>query len=486
MTMRSVGTRKMRGARRQQCATTPVAADDVKLSVPVAEIAKLRDGLRRASVAVLLFLVPAEGVLITMEHMSSVGSTAGRIGKAWGERLPWCLAAAATVLLLALFLSRFLPHGREAAAISPFWRRPYRKGEPGRGTLFLLVAAVILVGIGSKATFDAYNGARAMTGAGDSVILTIGENTHVTHISTSSRGITSYFLEGPLGDEVIAEGATGSAGERFALSDEFAGRAWRIGPRGWAGNALTWAVGLMFFGAAGALVLWQVRITRAHRRWLGGRSGPPWASGPARVATVYGALAVMLAMSGSALAFRAQIIESNRHTTMEVPALAKHGLPTTMDLADRGDNGPDGTWEIEPQHGVHVEEWAWAKSSELMLGADVTRYETADQALAAQQLFLTEAAKEGVRQRLADGTEIIVKTERGDPFEDGQPGRLSTDVVASALRGRLLVTLKVSDRPVYEYTPGVKPPVVTETPMIRDVLADNASRLEEASYPWWY
>ena len=126
------------------------------------------------------------------------------------------------------------------------------------------------------------------------------------------------------------------------MSDQFANRAWGISPTGWFHNAAGWAVGLMFFGAAGALVWWQVRITRAHRRWLGGGPGSPGTSREARVVVVYGTLAAVLAMSGSALAFRAQIIDSNRHMTMEVPALAKHGLPTTMELADRGDFGPAG------------------------------------------------------------------------------------------------------------------------------------------------
>ena len=83
---------------------------------------------------------------------------------------------------------------------------------------------------------------------------------------------------------------------------------------------------------------------------------------------------------------------------------------------------------------------------------------------------------------MRDGTEIVIYTgEHGLFKEDAEVGPISTDVTASAVPGRLLVTLEVYDQ-------DGEPPahVVTQTPLIRDVFADNASRSGEASYLWWY
>lgn len=53
------------------------------------------------------------------------------------------------------------------------------------------------------------------------------------------------------------------------------------------------------------------------------------------------------------------------------------------------------------------------------------------------------------------------------------------------MRDRLLVTLEVRDPTGQPAAADVVPLLHTQTPLIRDILAANASRIEEASFPWW-
>lgn len=170
------------------------------------------------------------------------------------------------MLLLAASMTRFLPHGREAAAISPLWGRQRRRpGEPRRTSVFAVLIAIILLGFGGFAAVDAYHGTRALRR--DGAVLTIGRDTHVTHRERSSRGIRITFINSP-GGETVTEGGAGHDGDRYGVFPRDANRAWYLGPTGWAHDVLAWALALLAAAAAGFLLWLQVGVAGDRARWV--------------------------------------------------------------------------------------------------------------------------------------------------------------------------------------------------------------------------
>jgi hypothetical protein len=303
----------------------------------------------------------------------------------------------------------------------------------------------------------------------------------VAREGTSSDGDRLSFIDSPSG-EIITEGGGARDGDRYGLFPLDANRAWYLGFSGWALDLFAWALGLACAGGAGLLVRRHVRQARLRRQWLASLQHPP-ANGRATVAVAYSAIVAVLVVTGAAFALHGQVTSGHRSTTLPVPALARHGLTTRVQLLTGGQVGygpMDAT--PEPEHQVSISEEYLAKPEpDLTLDAYVTRYATDSQAQAAEQEYLSDAARIGTRQQAADGTQVIVT--------HGLNKRDVSWVSASAVRGRLLVTLSVRNNHQQPATAAevlrAKPRMVTQAPMIRDVLAANASRIDQASFPWW-
>jgi hypothetical protein len=467
------------GPRRLRRSTTAgTNAED--LSVPASQIADLRAWLRHTSFAVLLLLVPSEIALITLQAYldDDQRSAAYRIADAWIPRLPLDLGRVSLVLMLAVIVSRFLPHGREAAAASPLfgWTRGL-PGEPRMASLFALLLATILLSFGGFATVDAYHGFRALNGDGD--VLTIGQGSHVTERRTSWRGVRTTFIDSS-GNSIVAEGGRGQEGDRYGVFPPDANRSWYIGFSGWATDVMVGALALILVGAAVFLVRLHIRQARLRRRWLTSSRCPRRTGGRPSVAVLYGTTVALLVVGVAAFVVHGQVADRYRFTTLQVPALAGHSMTPVVELKSFGHHyGPIGTsMTPEPQHSVSVSEDNLAvPRSDLGLSADVTRYANHSQALAAQQEYMATATRRGVRHPLADGTEIVVPT--------GSHETPVKEVTASAVRDRLLVTLEVTDLTGQRTAAGPAPLLLTQAPLIRDVLAVNASRIDEVSFPWW-
>jgi hypothetical protein len=460
------------GARRRKISSTPGAANVGELSVPAAQLADLRGRLRHTSFALLLLLVPTELALVTADAL--LRSAGVRVPGVWIPRLPLDLGVPALVLLLALVMSRFLPHGREAAAASPLWGRTrHLPGEPRRASLPALMIATILVGFGGFATVDAYHGVRALNGDGN--ILVIGRNSQVTNRETSSHGHRTIFIDG-LAGQIVTEGGGGRNGDQYGVFPPDANRAWYLGPSGWVIDVLVWALGLIALVAAGVLLWWQVRGAFARRRWLVGLRHRPRTGTRLPVAVAYGRAVTVLAVIGAAIALLSQVVSRDHYATLTVPALAEHGLTTDLTVLGGDNSGPIGTSTTpKPQRAHSVMGDSLALSHDLGMDAEVTRYATGSQALGMQQQYLTSAAKMGIRQRAADGTEIVIFT---DPYSSG------AQISAAAVRGPLLVTVEVSDVSGRPPAAG-EASLVAQGPLVRDVIAENASRIDEVSLPWW-
>jgi hypothetical protein len=471
---------------RRRRSSTPRATFTAQVSVPGAQLADLRARLRHTSLAMLILLVPSELALITLSVYfdDDRRSAAYRIADAWVPRLPLDLGLVSLVLMLAVMVSRFLPHGGEAAAASPVLGRTRRHpGEPRMASLFALLLATILLSIGGFAAVDAYHGFHALKGDGRT--LTIGQDSHVVERKASSRGIRLTFIDSS-GARIITEGGRGHVGDRYGVFPPDAERGWYIGFSGWASVVGVGALALIFSGSAGFLVWLHIHQARLRRRWLTSSRRPGRTSGGPSVAVLYGTTVAVLVVSVAAFVINGQVGGRDRFTTLGVPALAGHGLTSLVELKSYGHRvyGPTGSsLTPEPQRNVSVSPGREAEqSAHLGLSADVTRYANHSQALVAQQEYTTHAAKTGVRHRVADGTEIIVATETYETTE----GPVSyQNATASAVRDRLLVTLEVRDPTRQPTSAGAAPLLMTQAPLIRDVLAANASRIDGVSFPWW-
>jgi hypothetical protein len=427
-----------------------------------------------------LLLVPSEFALITVQEYleDDQRSAVYRIADAWIPRLPLDLGLVSLVLMLAVIGSRFLPHGREAATASPLfgWTR-LLPGEPRMASLFALLVATVLLAFGGFATVDAYHGFRALNGDGD--VLTIGQDSHVTERRTSWRGVRTIFIDSS-GNSIVAEGGRGQEGDRYGVFPPGSERSWYIGFGGWATDVMVAGLAVIFVGAAGFLVWLHLHQAQLRRRWLTSSRRPPRASVRPSVAVTYGIGVAVLVVTSTAFVINGQVADRKRFTTLQVPALAGHGMTTVLELtATRHRFGPIGTsMTPQPQHRVSVSGESLAvRGSDLGLSADVTRYANVSQALAAQQEYVAAATRRGLRHPLADGTAIIVDNDSGDTSVK--------KVTASAVRDRLLVTLEVRDPTGQPAAAGAVPLLYRQAPLIRDILAANASRIDEVSFPWW-
>ncbi|WP_104524512.1 hypothetical protein [Blastococcus atacamensis] len=165
-------------------------------------LARTRARLQRAAFLLVLLLFPAVlALLLAAGQNDPSDSVDVRIQEKWGPLIPIVLGLPAAVLFVAAWAVRFLPGGREAAETAPMLRRNRGGGPTPVSVAALAVLATLAVftpGMGA----DAYQGVRALSG--DGLVLTVGEDTHVTRTEESSGrgGGTNYYLDTPYGEAI--------------------------------------------------------------------------------------------------------------------------------------------------------------------------------------------------------------------------------------------------------------------------------------------